>query len=143
MKRYLPESWPLPALTPLNRPFFTSGRIMLQRCSACGTVQHPPEEVCHRCLGTEFDYVASQGYGVIYSYAIQHYAPAPVLQEVVPFNIVLVQLEDFPEVRIVGNVINCPPEEIAIGQRVRAVFVPVTDPELDETLLIPHWERVD
>ena len=42
--RYLPEGWTLPAVTDENRAFFTSGELMVQRCSSCGTVQHPPEE---------------------------------------------------------------------------------------------------
>ena len=143
MARYLPDTWPLPALDPLTRPFFTSGKVVVQQCAACGTVQHTPEEVCHRCLGMEFHYPETSGRGTIYSYVVQHHPPAPTLQDRVPYNVVLVALDDFPHVRVLGNVVNRPPDQLAIGQRVRAVFEPIADEQLGETILLPQWEVID
>ena len=51
----LPADWALPQLTPFNEPWFTSGAIAIQRCTACATLQHPPEEICHACGGMSFD----------------------------------------------------------------------------------------
>jgi coenzyme F420-reducing hydrogenase gamma subunit len=39
-----------------------------------------------------------------------------------------------------GNVVGCPPEAVAIGQRVRAVFEEATDPATGTKLRIPQWE---
>ena len=49
--RVLPEDWALPALTPFNEAWFTSGALAVQRCTSCATLQHPPEEICHACGG--------------------------------------------------------------------------------------------
>lgn len=143
MARYLPDTWPLPALDPTTRPFFTSGTLVVQQCAACGTVQHPPEEVCHRCRGMAFHYPETRGTGTIASYVVQHHPPAPALKDAVPYNVVLVALDDHPHVRVLGNVINRRPDQLAIGQRVRAVFEPIADPDLGETLYLPQWEVVD
>ena len=42
MGRYMPEGWIVPGVTEETAPFFTTGRLMLQRCTNCGAVQHPP-----------------------------------------------------------------------------------------------------
>ena len=45
-----------------------------------------------------------------------------------------------PGVNVQGNVVNCPAEDVEIGQRVRAVFEEATDPATGQALLIPQWE---
>ena len=42
--------------------------------------------------------------------------------------------------RVWGNVIGCEPEDVGIGQRVRAVFEEARTPDSNERLLIPQWE---
>ena len=59
-----------------------------------------------------------------------------------PYAVVLVSLDEHPHVRILGNVLNREPGEIAIGQRVRATFEEIADAEAGETLLMPQWEAV-
>lgn len=142
MGRYLPETWPLPGLDGLNREFFTAGRLLVQQCEACGAVQHPPEEVCYRCQGFRFRNVESAGRGHVYSFLVAHYAVSPLLKEHVPYGIALVQLDDYPDVRIVGNVLNLPPEALRIGLPVRVTFEPLTDESTGEHLLAPQWEAV-
>lgn len=142
MARYLPEAWPLPAIDAINREFFTSGRLLLQQCAACGSIQHPPEEVCFKCQGMRFASVESDGRGSVYSYVVAHYAVNALLKERVPYGVALVQLDDYPEVRILGNVLNVPPEELRIGLPVRVTFEAIDDKETGEQLLVPQWEAV-
>ncbi len=139
----MPEGWALPAVDQFNGPFFTSGKLTLQQCAACETVQHPPEEVCHVCLGMEFKARETSGFGVIYSFVVVHHPVAPSLKDTVPYAVVLVSLDDEPSARVLGNVLNRPPGELAIGQRVRAVFEQIVDPETGETLYFPEWETID
>ncbi|MCE2391455.1 MAG: OB-fold domain-containing protein [Proteobacteria bacterium] len=141
MDRYLPEDWILPALDDGNRDFFTSGRLALQRCVECGTVQHPPEDVCRSCQSQRLEAAEAEGNGRIYSFSIVHHPLGPKLAGSVPYNVALIQLDDHPHVRIVGNV--CDPDEgpLEIGQRVRAVWTTVPDPHSDEPLRLPQWVR--
>ncbi len=143
MAGVMPEGWALPALDEFNGPFFTSGKIVLQRCTACATVQHPPEEVCHACLGMEFEPRVTSGLGTIYSLIVVHHPVAPTLRESVPYAVVLVSMDDEPSARVLGNVLNRRPDELAIGQRVRAVFEKIVDSESGETLHLPEWEVID
>jgi len=139
--RYMPENWALPALDDRNRAFFTSGRIALQECAKCGTVQHPPEEICHACQGLEFTIREVEGRGTIHSYIVVHHAANHALRYRVPYAVVLIALEDQPAVRIVGNLLNIASEQIQIGMPVRAVWEEI---EVDgEILRLPQWEVIE
>ena len=140
MGRYLPEAWALPEITRNTRSFFTSGKLLLQICKACGNVEHPPEDVCRECQAMEFGVTESKGVGTIYSFTIVHHSPSPLLTEAVPYNIVLVSLDDHPHVRITGNVVNAPLERVRIGLPVRAVWAEVADEQTGETLRLAQWE---
>ena len=140
MTRFMPENWPIPQLDRFNRDFFTAGKIVVQQCVPCGTVQHPPDAACNACKAMEFRTLETNGEGEVYSYIVVHNPPAPSLAEAVPYAVALVALDEHPHVRILGNVLNCDPSEVAIGRRVRATFEEIVDE--DETLLVPQWEVV-
>ena len=142
MTRILGPSWALPILDDGNRAFFTGGVLALQRCCACGHVQHPPEDVCEACQGFDFDAFASAGSGCIESVVVVHHAAHPALADQVPYAIVLVSVADAPGILIAGNVAGAEPDRVRIGDRVRVVFETATDPGSGETLRIPQWEIV-
>ena len=140
MQRYMPDWWILPAINEQNREFFTSGKTVIQACQNCKTVQHPPEDVCHACQGTELEWRTCTGKGTVYSHTVvEHPIPAP-LKERVPYTVLLVSLDDYPEIRILGNAVNIEPENVAIGQKVQAVFETIEDKKAEVTLNIPQWE---
>ena len=85
----------------------------------------------------------TSGLGTIASFVVVHYPVAPALNDVVPYAVALVALEDMPTVRVVGNVLNRGPRDLAIGQRVRAVFEEIPGGDGEETILLPQWEAVE
>jgi len=131
----LPEDWALPRLTPFNEAWFTSGAIVIQRCTACATLQHPPEEVCHACGGMAFDTATLAPTGTVYSYTVVHYAANTALGGSVPYTVVLVSLDDAPHIRIVGNI---PGTDIHIGMPVVATWEERTA-EDGTVILLPQW----
>ena len=141
MRSVLPEDWTLPAIDALNEAFFRSGRLVVQRCAACATVQHPPEELCHRCWGTSFEEAESQGRGTVYSFTIVHHPAHPKLSAVVPYAVVLVSLDDYPQVRITGNLVGAAPDSVKIGMPVRAFWDEIED-EGGAVLRMPQWEAI-
>jgi uncharacterized OB-fold protein len=139
-KRYLPEGWTLPLPNEFNRPFFTAGQLCVQRCEECQLVQHPPMDICRRCQSQQFAYEPSVGTGSISTFTIVHHAVDRRLEDAVPYNVVVVSLDDHPEVLVVGNVIDAAADELAIGARVRCTFAEVEDQLAGETLWLPQWE---
>lgn len=124
--RYLPEGWVLPAIDELTTEFFTSGELRLESCTACGHVQHPPLGVCSGCQRLDLlEYRAVAPTGTIASYTIVHHPVSPQLADHVPYNVILVELDAFPNVRITGNLLGVAPSEVTIGA---AVVGSWTDP---------------
>ena len=140
MSRYLGESWMLPGTDALTKRFFSAGVLVFQQCAHCGHVQHPPTDVCGACQSFEFTERQSAGNGRIESRMVAHYAVHPALKDRVPYVVVLVSLDDVPGVRVIGNVVNCAPHDVAVGQRVRVCFEEAKDPQTGEVLRIPQWE---
>ena len=142
MTRFLGDSVPIPALDPLNREWFTRGVITIQRCDDCEALQHPADEICGSCQGSNMGWRECSGEGRIESVAVVHQAVHPGFKDSVPYAIVVVSLADAPSVSAVGNVVDRDSSEVAIGQSVRAIFEEVPAAENRERLLIPNWEVV-
>jgi len=137
----MPDRWTLPALDARNRAFFTSGRLVLQKCARCGVVQHPPEEMCHACHSMDFETRECRGRGTVYSFIVAHHAANPALRERVPYAVILVSLDEMPEVRIVGNLLDVSPDRVWIGMPVRTVWERIE--ESGETLQLPQWKALE
>ena len=67
--------------------------------------------------------------------------------EAVPYAVVLVSLDEFPHVRILGNVLNREASEIEIGQKVQAAFEQIeyllsipSDLSIPILQLDPRWD---
>lgn len=140
MSRILGDNWVLPGLDDLSRPYFTSGALTLQRCTACKNIQHPPEQVCIKCQSFKLESFKSKGEGTIESVSVAHHPVHPALKDAVPYAMVLVSVADAPGVLIAGNVTGGAPETLKIGDKVRCVIEEVTDPN-GQKLTIPQWER--
>ena len=132
----------IPALDEANASWFTAGKITAQSCDDCGAFQHPPDEICGGCQGTNLSFKECGGEGTVESVAVVHHPVHPGLADYCPYAIVVVSIDGAPGVNAIGNVLNRPPQEIAIGQRVRAVYEEVSDPDGGDTLRIPQWEAV-
>jgi uncharacterized OB-fold protein len=118
----LPDDWTLPAITPFNRAWFESGTVAIQTCEQCGARQHPPEEVCHRCGAMTFGTVELAPTGTVHTFTVVHYPVNRALAGSVPYVVAVVALDDDPEIRVLANLLDVPPEAVAIGMPVRAVW---------------------
>ncbi len=128
----------LPELTPYNRAWFTSGTLAVQHCSVCDVLQHPPEELCHRCGRTSLDTKKLAPTGTVYSHTVVHYPASPPLAASVPYTVVLVALDEAPQVRVVGDLLG-DPHDVAVGMPVVAEW---SEHGADgEVIRLPHWRR--
>ena len=130
---------PLPRLYDWNRPYFQAalaGRLMLQKCRACGELIYYPRPACPECLAMEYDWTELSGRGTVYSFAVVWRPQHPAFLDRVPITLATVQLDEGPQ--MVSNVVNCPPERVAIGLRVRVVFERVS-----EEVALPKFEPAD
>jgi uncharacterized OB-fold protein len=120
-----------PTAVPLPQPDVASAafwagcaeqRLLVPRCTACGSFQSPPRLLCRNCRGTEFAWHQSHGLGRIYSYTIAHHPASPALREEVPYVIVVVELDDCGGARLVSNLVGENGAAAVIGAPVRLVW---------------------
>jgi uncharacterized protein len=117
---------PAPILTDDNHRFWDAardGRLVTQRCTQCGRLQHPPRPMCPSCHGLEQEVVDLAGTGVVYSYSILHHPQHPSFDY--PVIAALIDLDE--GVRILSNLVDVPPEGVRIGMPVEVRFVPTRD----------------
>jgi uncharacterized OB-fold protein len=119
---------PLPEITEGNRPFWEGLReriLRMQRCSNCGHLRYPISEWCPRCLEESCEWAALTGRGEVASTIVFHQVYDKAFAGDVPYNVSLIQLDEGP--RIFSNVVDVPPSDVAVGDRVEIVFDDVTD----------------
>jgi uncharacterized OB-fold protein len=123
------------------------GELRIQRCSACGTLRHPPRPVCASCGSTEREWIPAAGTGEVWSFTVIHPPTLPAFADRTPYGAVVVRLDE--GVFMVSALVDCPIEELAVGTRVE-VAVRKVDEDLALPLFrrggslgrIPSWERL-
>jgi len=116
-----PPRRPAPLLTDDNAFFWEAaveGRLVVQRCSGCGRLRHPPRPMCPDCLSLEFEVVPLSGRGSLYSYAILHHPRHPAFDY--PLIAALVDLEE--GIRLVSNLSGVEAADVEIGMELEVGF---------------------
>jgi uncharacterized OB-fold protein len=140
----LPERLaPGPERSGLDEPYWTAlraGRLVVQRCSSCRAWQWGPEWLCRECrsfdIGWE-DVPSEDGRyrGTVFTWErVWHPTDRP-LADAVPYLVVVVSLPDAGDVRMLGNLLGDPRDDVTIGTPVTARF------EHHETYSLAQWER--
>lgn len=113
----------IPEVTPETEHFWRGGErgeLVFLRCESCGTYVHPPSPVCPECLGRELSPKPVSGRGTVATFTINHQPWNPLVQ--VPYVIALVEIDEQPSVRLMTNIVDCDPEDVRVGMRVRVTF---------------------
>ena len=122
---------PRPAITQDNAFWFEGARahkLLIQHCTSCGTLRHPPLPACAVCGSLEWDTVESSGRGTLYSFVVVHYPQVAAFEYPLPIG--LIELEE--GTRVVANLDGVALDAIDIGMPVQATFV-----DYDEELSLP------
>jgi uncharacterized OB-fold protein len=122
---------PRPAVTQDNAFWFEGARahkLLIQHCTSCGTLRHPPLPACAVCGSLDWDSVESSGRGTLYSYVVVHYPQVPSFEYPLPIG--LIELEE--GTRLVANLEGIDHDAIEIGMALQAEFV-----DFDEELSLP------
>ncbi|GAC1400534.1 MAG: hypothetical protein NVSMB60_14140 [Mycobacterium sp.] len=132
---------PLPELTDLNRPYWTSGADVawrLARCTSCERLIHPPPLRCPHDHGLP-EFAVLTGKARVESWTINRHPFFPGFKP--PYVIAFVNPVEDERVRVLTNLVNVEPDEVSAGMRVRVtferhgadgdeVFIPLFEPDL-------------
>ena len=130
---------PLPYADAETKPYWDWAKrheLRMQRCADCSTFRFPPGPMCPACQSVRDEWVAMRGTGTIYSWIVVHPPVLPAFAGDAPYSVVLVQLDEQPTLRLVGQVVDIPIDQLAAGIPVEVVFDDVT-PEVT----LPKWRR--
>ncbi len=104
-------------------------RLVIQACTDCGTLRHPPGPVCPSCRSFAWHEVEASGRGTVHSYVVSHHPKAPGYDY--PLTVVLVDLEE--GTRLVADFTG-DPGEVEIGLPVQVDWL-----DYDEHLTLPRF----
>jgi len=100
-------------------------RFVLPWCIACDAAIWYPRATCPRCLGDAVEWRDDDGGGTVYAASV-HSKPGPGRDaDDGPYVVVLVDLD--AGVRMMSNVVGCPPDGVAAGLRVAIDWEPLSD----------------
>ena len=144
------KAWPLPVTDdPQDAGFYsaaTRGELVVQACSDCARLRFPPRPMCPACNSMHSEWRVMAGHGRGWGFVVPHPPLLPAFNDQAPYNVIVVELDEDPSIRLVGNLVlgeesplnSVAPETIQIGEPVRAVYVPMAD---DVSLI--RWVRRD
>jgi uncharacterized protein len=123
---YLPAGLPAPLDEEgVAAPYWNGlreGVLRVQRCSACATWQFGGEWLCHHCHAWDPAWVPVSPHGLIYSWERVWHPVHPALQSHGPYLAVLVELPHAGGLRMLGNLLGDPMQQVRIGAEVEGVF---------------------
>ena len=127
--RLTPDAW--------TEPFWAAAaahRLVVPRCTHCGTYRLPPSAFCWRCQAQTVAWVERPGRGTVYSYTVVWHPVLPDLADSVPFAPLVVELPDTDHVRLVGALTDATTATPRVGLDVELVWRDLRDGEA-----VPTW----
>jgi uncharacterized OB-fold protein len=139
-KSYLPAGLPAPRAEPkgLFGPYWEgtrAGKLKVQQDPVTGRHQWPPQWLAHDSLSFDVRWVEVEPVGVIYSWTRVWHPVHPVLQDAGPYIIVVVELPHASGIRMLGNLLGDPRQDVRVGAPVEAIFEPHDTAEPPYTLV--------
>ena len=89
------------------RKAWADGRLCIQNCTKCGSLQHPPGPVCASCHATTLDLIDIAPTGKLVAWSTVHRAPSPTFADEVPYTIAIIAIDPttFIESRVSSAVV--------------------------------------
>src|SRR5260370_19952141 len=127
-RSYLPAGMPMPDPArsgSFHHGFWEAARtheLVVQRCRSCSNFQFGPEEICYQCHGFDLQWERVEPSGRIFSWERIWHSSNPALKDALPYVVVLVELPQAGNVRMLGNLLGDPKREPPISGKVEAGF---------------------
>ena len=116
----------------LTQPFWDAAkedRLVVPKCTTCGTFRLPPSAYWFNCQTRGIEWVELAGTGTIYSFTVVRHPLHPDLAEACPYVAGTVELDGTQGAgaRMLVNIIDCDPATVRIGDKVEIVWEHVND----------------
>jgi len=112
------------------------GRLLIKRCRACGRAHYYPRPFCPHCWSVDVEWEQASGRATLYTYSVVYENDLPPFSGRVPYVAAIVDLDEGP--RAMTNVVDCEPEDLAVGMALEVTFAAISD-----ELTVPVFRPVD
>lgn len=113
------------------------GELVIRRCNTCDSVLHMPRMYCRHCRSWDGRWARVSGKGSVYSWTVVTHQVHPAYP--IPYTVILVDLDDNPGTRLVGQLPGTP--ELEAGMPLEVWFESVG--EIDgRNIVLPQWRLV-
>ena len=84
------------------------GKLMVQKCTACGFLNWPPSIWCGKCKDPDAakEFVEVSGKGTLYCWYICHDTSITGYEDKVPYAVILTELDEQPGLILMSNILN-------------------------------------
>jgi len=123
-KRY---AKPLPHIDEETRPWWEAAQrheLYTQRCRDCGDRRFHPRTLCTNCMSSRTEWVKCGGRGKIYTFTVTNQNGSAGFRDSLPYVLAWVELDE--GVKLLTNIVDCPPAQVKIDMPVEVVFDDVT-----------------
>ena len=123
-KRY---AKPLPHIDEETRPWWEATQrheLYIQQCRDCGDRRFHPRTLCTNCMSSRTDWVKCGGRGKVYTFTVTNQNGSAGFRDSLPYVLAWVELDE--GVKLLTNIVDCPPAEVKIDMPVEVVFDDVT-----------------
>jgi uncharacterized OB-fold protein len=100
-----------------------AGKLLINRCSACGYWIYPHRPLCPQCLSWDVIPTEVSGQGFVFMFTLIHRErdPSTDLQELVPV-VAAVELAEQTGLRYLAPIVNCPLDQVVPDMPVRLTW---------------------
>lgn len=132
---------PLPVPDEQSAPFWSAAAdhiLTLAQCANCAAFSMPPSATCDHCGTTEpeFCFVPVGGSGVVRSWTVVRQAFLQGFEDDLPFVLVDVELDEQPDLRLIGRLLDGPELLPTLGEHVEIAWE-----DLSPDVSVPAFRR--
>ena len=102
----------------------------MRSCSGCGADHHLPRSYCYHCGSFDLVWRDVAGRGTLYAWTVVVHPTHPAYE--VPYTVVLVDLDEAPDVRLAGYLPGRP--ALAVGMPMEVWW-----DDVDGQAVLPNW----
>jgi uncharacterized OB-fold protein len=126
-KEKKPYAKPLPNIDEEMRPWWEATQrheLYVQKCRECGDLRFHPRALCTSCMSSRVEWIKCSGRGKIYTFTVTNQNAGRGFRDALPYVLAWVELDE--GVKLLTNIVECPPAQVKIDLAVEAVFDDVT-----------------
>jgi uncharacterized OB-fold protein len=118
---------PLPVPDAVSEPYWDAAakhELTIARCSQCRMFTMPPDITCPHCQSPDPQFVFEpvSGNGSIRTWTVMRESFVPGFDGLLPFVLVDVELDEQPQLRLIGRLLDGPGAPLRIGDRVHLAW---------------------